>query len=313
MSAGLGSRELPRTVKECKGKVDVVVLTIREDEFAAALKRFPTQRTVESERRSYNLCLTWSPAANRNFLVATMRAWDQGTGEAQTATSDAMEDLDPSLFLLVGIAGGAPGQVTLGDVVFGTHVHDLTVQAADAGGKRTFAADGGAMDDGVKKLVANLQVTLEPHLGSLDLPSLPEIDHSASMKGSPEVVKKARKLLLARYGDPPSAPTHPRYQFGHVASSDTRMQDAEVFEFWTGTMRNLLCVEMELAGAYRAAKKFSRPVLTIRSISDVVGLTRAEEWTVYAAETAAAFALAFIRSLQRRPGRKDLHEEEEAP
>ncbi len=313
MSAGLGSGELPRTVDECKGKVDVVVLTMRADEFAAVLKRFPSQRTVEGERRSYNLCLTWSPSANRNFLVATMRAAGQGTGEAQAATSDAMEDLEPGLLLLVGIAGGAPGQATLGDVVFGTYVHDLTVQAVDAGGKRSFALGGGEMDAEVNKLVANLQVTLPPHLGSLELPALPEIDYRAKMMGSPGVVKKAKKLLLDRYGATPKAPAHPTYVFGPVASSDTRVQDAELFELWALTMRNVLCVEMELAGAYRAAKRFSRSVLTIRSISDVVGLSRAEEWTAYAAEAAAAFALAFLRSLQRRPGRKDSQEEEETP
>ena len=53
---------------------------------------------------------------------------------------------------------------------------------------------------------------------------------------------------------------------------------------------------MELAGVYRAAEQSNTPVLAIRSLSDIVGYKRSPEWTQFACESAASFAICLIQS-----------------
>jgi formylglycine-generating enzyme required for sulfatase activity len=64
---------------------------------------------------------------------------------------------------------------------------------------------------------------------------------------------------------------------------------------WLTTARNLLAVEMESGGVYRAARERC-PMLAIRGISDIVGLQRADAWTKFACSSAAAFTRAFLRT-----------------
>jgi hypothetical protein len=65
---------------------------------------------------------------------------------------------------------------------------------------------------------------------------------------------------------------------------------------WRDIARTILAVEMESAGVYEAAQNIGHqyPVMTIRGISDIIGLQRDGQWTAYACQTAAAFAYAFI-------------------
>jgi nucleoside phosphorylase len=65
----------------------------------------------------------------------------------------------------------------------------------------------------------------------------------------------------------------------------------------------VVAIEMELAGVYRASRRAHKtyPVVSIRGVSDIVGLKRDEAWTQYACEVAAAYASAFIRSWHDRP------------
>jgi nucleoside phosphorylase len=51
---------------------------------------------------------------------------------------------------------------------------------------------------------------------------------------------------------------------------------------------------MESAGIYKATQGSNVSFLAIRGISDVIGFKREDEWTLYACETAAAFAQAFL-------------------
>lgn len=304
-SAGLGSMTWPSQLSAYRGKVDAVVITMRDDEFAAIIKRFPAEKTIAGRRR-YNFGRVPSGVAQRQFLVATLKLPEQGTGEAQAGTRDAIEDLDPAVILLVGIAGGTPGEVTLGDVVFGNRVYDLTVQAAEPDGSRTFSTTGGAMREDVRRLLANLQVDLAPFLGALNLPPLPPINYNAAVVGDDATAAKVTNQLRARYGTPPTSPRYPQFTAGPIASSDVLVKDSELVAQWRTMLRHVLAIEMELAGAYRAARTATHeyPVVTVRAISDVVGLARDGAWTAYAAEVAAAFAHAFVRSWSEPPRSK---------
>src|SRR5688500_18292714 len=91
---------------EIKGRVDFGIITIREDEFAAVLDRFPPEQHAEG-RRLYSISHVLT-AASDPYLVAVVRCPEQGTGEAQNVARDMIDDLDPQWLVVVGIAGGVP-------------------------------------------------------------------------------------------------------------------------------------------------------------------------------------------------------------
>jgi hypothetical protein len=75
-----------------------------------------------------------------------------------------------------------------------------------------------------------------------------------------------------------------------------RAHPGETLSVWLKIARQVVAVEMESAGIYKATHGRNVPFLAIRGISDVVGFKRDPDWTAYACETAAAFAQAFLLS-----------------
>jgi nucleoside phosphorylase len=206
---------------------------------------------------------------------------------------------------VVGIAGAVPGDLTLGDAVFGNHVHDLTVQEVRSDGTRAFSIKGGPIAIVAQNILANLSVSLPAHLSNLNLPSpLPKIDPEAKIKGSTKAKNKILNRLKERYGTPPRAPGTPFFIDGEIASSDTLVKYGELVGEWRKIAKHILAVEMESAGACKAGREHTPPVpvIPVRAISDVIGLERDDAWTDYACQVAAAFALAFVRSWRAVPG-----------
>src|SRR5258708_415846 len=116
-----------------KGKIDFAILTIREDECGAVLDRFAPQDHTEGQRRYEVGELTSISGRKLSFVVA--RCVKQGEGEAQRLTDFLIQELEPSLFVLVGIGGSVPSKdFTLGDAVCATHWHVFCVRAVKGGG-----------------------------------------------------------------------------------------------------------------------------------------------------------------------------------
>jgi hypothetical protein len=81
------------------------------------------------------------------------------------------------------------------------------------------------------------------------------------------------------------------------------MKNTQVSEQWRKVARQIVAVEMEVAGVYHAARQLHReyPILMIRGISDIIGFKRDNKWTEYACNTAAAFALAVVNTRPIEP------------
>jgi nucleoside phosphorylase len=288
------------TIQGVDASVDIGILTIRNDEFRAVLDAFPQKAGAgvhKGASRQYILRHA-EIATGERYTVAILRQVEQGTGEAQHAARDLMEDLAPRLVLVVGIAGGLPSDdVTLGDVVLGTRIHDYTVEAVKAGHEVTYAATGGPIDMAIAAAVVAL-AGREDELGdwTSGLPSQPTVvwTEEGQIYGPPEWQRELRAKLKDHYGGS-SSRRAPTYVSGPIASSDRLVKDPTVLFPWITTARNLLAVEMESGGVYRAARDRC-PMLPIRGISDIVGLKRADAWTKFACASAAAFARAFLRT-----------------
>lgn len=292
-------------LESLKSNVDFAIVTIREDECSAVLDRFKPQNYVEGQRRYEAGELTSISGRKFSFVVA--RCVKQGEGEAQRLTDYLIQDLDPSLLVLIGIGGAPPSKdLTLGDVVCATHVNDFSVRAVNEGGASTFSVAGGEMHNSILSLVGSLPQILR-NLPEWNTPSAigiePPLVELLALKKSTQVYGDAkwRKDVIDCVGHHfadgkrvklPIATARP------VASSDTLVKDSETLRTWQTDARAVAAVEMELAGVYNAARKPNKeyPILAIRGISDIVGLHRSDGWTAYACHIAASFAHAFFCS-----------------
>ena len=118
-----GAQQLPQgqmTTTSPPQQIDVGILTIKDEEFSAVLDAFPDDEALyvgPKSRRHYNLRSAKAGNGAR-YRIAIVRQIEQGTGEAQSVARDMLEELEPLLILVVGIARGVPSEdFTLGDVV----------------------------------------------------------------------------------------------------------------------------------------------------------------------------------------------------
>lgn len=284
---------------EVKGKVDFGIITIREDELAAVLEKLSDVIGTATGRRLYNLRRVETVRGDA-YTVAILRCAEQGNSEAQDAARDLMEELDPQWLLVVGIAGGVPSEeLTLGDVVVSTRIVDFSLEAANRGGPRELAIAGGPVHRAVTRVGANLPA-MRDQLGawgseeSLGM-KRPEVKLTPRRQyGDAEWKKKVRTSIERHSGE--EARRSPKVVTGAIASSDRLVKDDELLRGLQHAARQILAVEMESAGIYRATSGRGVPFAAIRGISDLVGLKRDPAWTAYACRSAAAFTLAFLRA-----------------
>ncbi len=290
-----------------RGRVTFGVITVREDEFAALLQRFPERRSIRGPKRLYEYAVV-PTATGVKVGVAIARLLEQGHGSAQAMAQAFIDELNPSWLLLVGIAGGIPAhEFSLGDVLLSSRLHNFAVSAALEGRSPEFSATGGPMHQDVERLLAHLPTALEGRLGLWNseeaigrpkpIVSPPGVAHS-TLYGERGWRRKVSNSLLHHF--PEGAPPRPpRFHVAATASSNTLVKDTELAKQWLESARHIGAIEMELGGVYDAARHAGAGncrVLAIRGISDIIGYRRSPAWTEYACNAAASFAHAFIRS-----------------
>lgn len=302
----------PISASDVHGQVDVAILTIREDEFHAVESRLPEDgRGLVTGRQIYQYGVV--PAHPRPMKVAVVRAVHQGQGHAQRVTADIVADLLPRWLLLVGIAGGTPdSEYTLGDVHLCTYLHDFSVSAALQERAPEFQVTGGRMHAKVERLLGPIGSLLRrcaPEWNdeasvrcARPIESVPRSSRSGKFYGPREWQRKVRDSLSRHFlADEPRS--RPLVKVGPTISSNTLVKDAELLAQWRNSARAATHVEMELGGAYLAARTqdvdgcdVEVPVLAIRGLSDIVGYKRDPAWTEYACHSAAALTFALIRN-----------------
>ncbi|MEZ4229073.1 MAG: hypothetical protein R3B89_07915 [Polyangiaceae bacterium] len=277
---------------QSRSVVDIGILTIRDDEFREVLAAFPDGDEVWELSRHYNIRVA-DAGGGLSYRVAIVRQGEQGNGEALDAARDMIEEVRPNLLLVVGIAGGLPhDEFTLGDVVLSTRVNDYCVEARKEGETPSYSLSGGPIARALSAAVVNLPAR-EAALGNWaeGLPSRPELVWTDRLYGPKEWQDAVRDSLTYHSGQK----RPPVFTSGVIASSDRLVKDPELLFPWVQTARHLLAVEMESGGAYRAARD-RVPMLSIRGISDIIGLKRDRTWTAFACKSAAMFARAFLRT-----------------
>jgi nucleoside phosphorylase len=277
--------------------IDIGILTIREDEFRAVLSVFVDSHDIYKGRHREYTLRTADAGQGARYRIAILRQIEQGNGEAQEAARDFIDDLQPSLLLVVGIAGGLPSDdISLGDVVLSTRVHDFSVEARKFQEGTTYNVGGGPIAKSIAAGIANLGGR-ESELGDwwADLPSKPPVNFApAKLYGPKPWRRNVRQKLQVHYGKS-VAERPPRFIAGPIASSDRLVKDPKLLFPWITSARGILAIEMESAGVHRASRDRT-PMLSIRGLSDIVGLKRHDAWTKYACSSAAGFTRAYLRT-----------------
>lgn len=277
--------------------MDIGILTIREDEFKAVLSAFPKGHAVYKGRHREYTLRTTSAGQGKQYSVAILRQIEQGNGEAQEAARDLLDDLQPSLLLIVGIAGGLPSDdYSLGDVVLSTRILDFSLEARTFDAEAAYNVGGGPISKLIASGVANLGAR-EGELGNWwkDLPTKPSVNLGKDKTYGPSTWQSSvRKSLKAHFGNGVEE-RPPLFTAGIIASSDRLVKDPTLVMPWVKMARGILAVEMESAGAHRASRDRT-PMLSIRGLSDIIGFKRQDQWTKYACASAAAFTAAYLKT-----------------
>lgn len=271
-------------------RIDVGIITIKEEEFAAVLDHFAPSGGFfrRGKRRDYETAVVDTPSGPCN--VAITRCLNQGTGQAQVAATDMLDDLNAAYIIVVGIAGGIPTQdFTLGDVIVSTFIHDLTLEDTGTDTPR-FSATGGPLHAEASRVVARLQaLSLGPWEDSVKATRPPyDGSHSTPNKAWNKDIDDA--FAFHRVG----GRSTPIARGGHLGSSDRLVKDPVLVAAWRSVLKGIVAVEMEVAGVYTVCQPRNTPCFAIRGISDIVGYVRDERWTIYSCDTAAAFARALV-------------------
>ncbi len=294
-------------IDEIRGKVDVGIITIRDDEFLAVLQRLPDRALVTGGRQLYEFTQVASRDGN-TLGVAVMRCLEQGQGDAQTAALEAIDDLNPPWLLLVGIAGGIPHyEYSLGDVVLASRLNDFSVSAAIQGQSPEFNVSGGPMHPDVENLLKHLPALTAKLTGWNQRRSIgrqkpvvviPEEISDTSYYGNTDWKRSVQSSLQTNF---PAGKRirSPKSLIAPMISTNTLDKDTDLTRQWQQAARHTSAVEMELGGVYRAAHRGGQRdyrVIAIRGISDIVGFKRSGDWTTYACHSAAAFTYALLHS-----------------
>jgi len=163
---------------------------------------------------------TADAGSGERYRLAIVRQVEQGNGDAQEAARDLIDDVAPSLVLVVGIAGGLPSDdICFGDVVISTRIADFSVEARKFQDGTTYNIGGGPIPKSIATGVANLGAR-EDELGEWwrALPAKPPV--SVSRKNifyRPATwIKRVREAVQSHFG-PTAEPRPPRYLAGTVA------------------------------------------------------------------------------------------------
>jgi 5'-methylthioadenosine/S-adenosylhomocysteine nucleosidase len=202
------------------------------------------------------------------YEVVVVMLLGMGNDEAAVSTVKVVERWQPAYVFMVGIAGGVPHKVMLGDVVVSDFVYyyELAKRTPKGDQRRPqqFPSD---------RLLYGRALTYEAGEWRND-------------------------ITIARPGSTQADVPFPKVHFGAIGSGEKVIADSRVLSRLLKECPKLLAVAMEGAGVARAAAQqpHSPPFIEIRGICDYANEQKNDDWQPFAAEVAATFTVGLLRS-----------------
>ncbi|CAI6334754.1 unnamed protein product [Periconia digitata] len=251
---------------------------------------------------------TLGSIGGHNIVIACLPMGKYGTVSAATVATKMIGTFTAvRIGLMVGIGGGVPPNVRLGDIVVSTPVDKFpgVVQwdfgKTEKGGE--FRRTGALNNPPAVLLTALTKLKTQHDIRGSKIPQyLGEVE-----KAAPKLKPKFTRATLLRDPYSEHAKSHGTdtdiseqdsreicIHYGLVASGNQVIKDAELRDRLNDSLDgNLLCVEMEAAGLMD-----SFPCIAIRGICDYADSQKNKDWQEYAATIAAAFAKELLGYVQ---------------
>lgn len=296
-------------INDLKDKLNVAVITIRNDEYEAFCGAVGAEHTLlNGKKNTVYKYATVTAQTGFEFHIAILRTGEQGNEEAQAVTSNIYFDFDPKWIFLVGIGGGFPQEeFTLGDVYLATRYHNLSVRSVSDGQQERYRGGGGPMKRYWVSLASNIAGVSHRFSGWDGIESIGRERPDISVPSGPDAPiyygddqdRLATHQHISTHFGNGSKRQKPKVVSGGVFSANTLLKDTKLAREWKNIAKGAEAVEMELTGIMKAVEATGNDnevVVCIRGISDIVGLHRDEMWTDYACRTAASFAYRLLES-----------------
>lgn len=245
----------------------VIALPDELEAFLGKLDSFSRYTHSQSDNRTYYSGYI-KTKSEKQYKVVTTLLPRMGNIDSALATKDLLSLWRPRHLLVVGIAGGVKrNEQQFGDVLIGESI--LYYE---------------------EKKLKRRTSQIRPRLLMAD----PLLYDRALNFDSGRWYSRIPPNVVA------SAPfkTKPKVHFGPIASGEKVISDSSVLKELQSIHPKLIGVEMESAGVASAALSSAKKTgfLTIRSISDFADHRKNDNWRPYAANSAAAWAAAFLTS-----------------
>ncbi len=253
------------------GSTDFLIVTALPGERDAVLHLLGDYKQIQVDESLVGyICTLPAGTQSGEYLIAVTMLSQMGNVEAGIHTIRAINELNPSYVLMVGIAAGVKNEVNLGDVIISTQViyYEQAKQTPDGLRQRPISV---LADHSMLHSAQNYNDISWHNLITVERPQ-------QKPKGS-------------------AGSDTPKVHFGPFAVGDKVIAGQDFTTALTHFHSKLIGIEMESYGvAAAAASAPARPrFLAIRGISDFADEDKDDDWREYAAASAAAFTIGFLR------------------
>lgn len=271
-----------------KGPIDFAVITALKLERDAVLTRLDAGYDLvqeDDEPLTYYYGHVTIPSSGERFSVVVVMLLKMGNDEAAVATTRLIHRWQPAHVLMVGIAGGVPGKVMLGDVTVADSIFYYEMA------KLTLKGD---------------ERRPEGFITSRLLYGRAQAYEASEWKGEIGIERPDAEA--------PETPMPDAY-FGVIAAGEKVIADRKTLPKLLKANPKIIAVAMEGAGVARAALSQNPPAafLEIRGVCDYANEEKNDNWQPYAANAAAAFTIGLLRSRPISPLESKPQEGKTAP
>jgi nucleoside phosphorylase len=250
---------------------DIAIITALRVELTAVLNRLDSGYVpihLPGEALTFYRGTISVPDGTKSFSVVVTQLIEMGVCDAALATATVIRIWSPCTLFMVGIAGGVKDKVGLGDVIVSQFAYYYEPGKATTEGFEP----RGRQHESDRLLYSRAQ-----HYERTDWKG----DINAPRPGGTEILEGT-----------------PRAHFGPIACGEKVIADLAELKSIRLQCPRMLGVAMEGAGVAKAISNQTRQCrfLEIRGVSDYAGPEKNDDWHEYAANSAAAFTIGFIRS-----------------
>ncbi len=263
---------MSRATSKLDTPIDFLIITALREERDAVLGLLGAVRKVQHEGSpTYYLASVPAYAQDGSYEVAVTMLNDMGNVESAQHTTRALQDLTPDYVLMVGIAGGIRGKVKLGDVIVAKQIW--------------YYEPAKVTPDGPQP---------RPKVYPAD-PFLLDRTQNYNDLSWRELIQTTRP---SRRSNKATLEEQSNTIFDVIATGEMVVSTDDFIKQIRQQHGKIVGVEMEAFGvAVAAANSRDRPrFIAIRGVCDFADQYKNDAWHHYAAESAAAFTIGFLRS-----------------